>query len=815
MKEYDHHSIELKWQKIWEDKGIFKTPTELKFPEKKYYLLEMFPYPSGKLHMGHVRNYVIGDTIARFLRRNGHYLLYPMGYDSMGLPAENAAIKGGSTPWAWIRKCIEDMKVQQQQLGLSYDWNRLICTSDPQYYRWNQWIFLKFLERGLAYRKKAAINWCPACQTTLANEQAENGFCWRCSSKVEVRIKKQWYFKITDYAEELLEGLDSLQGWPEAVKIQQKNWIGKSEGAIVNFKLEESDYSLQVFTTRSDTLYGATFILIAPEHPDVMEIARGKIQKIKEFIDKTVLSSIKDKELKEKEGIYLGVNAVNPLNGRVIPVYAANFVFMEYGTGAIMSVPAHDQRDFEFAKKYDLDIIEVIRGTEEKYDGSKAYEGEGILINSGQFNDIPSIESKKEITDFLEKKGTGCHSVQYKLRDWLISRQRYWGAPIPVVYCPECGIVGVKENDLPVNLPEDVKFTGLGNPLETSENFKYTKCPDCNRQAERETDTMDTFVDSSWYFLRYINPEEDKAPFKTEDVNRWLPVDQYIGGIEHAVLHLLYSRFFTRALNDLGLVDFKEPFKNLLCQGMVIKDGAKMSKSKGNVVDPGDIIDKYGADTVRVFVLFASPPEKDLEWSDEGINGSYRFLKKLWNLVQDEANQPVPAGEFLHAGDGFNYILHKTIKEVTEDIIGEFHFNTAIAKIMELINEIKKYPSGSPQRKAGIRAAVSLIGPFAPYIASEMWEILGNNKPLDEEDWLEYDEKVIIKANKIIELPVTVNGKLRARLTVESGLGREEIIKIAKENEKIKPYIENKKIIKEIYVPDKIINFVVREVSTK
>jgi len=628
MKEYEHGLIEKKWQSIWEERGTFRTSTEIEDTDKKFYLLEMFPYPSGKLHMGHVRNYAIGDTVARYLRRNGYKLLYPMGYDAMGLPAENAAIKGNTTPKEWIAKCIEEMKEQQQRLGLSYDWDRLVNTSSEQYYRWNQWIFLKLYEKGLAYRKKAAINWCPSCLTTLANEQAENGYCWRCNAPVEVKVKEQWYFRITQYADELLEEIEKLDGWPCAVKVQQKNWIGRSSGALVDFKIEGSDYSIPVFTTRPDTLYGATFLLLAPQHPDVMEIASGDKESIQNFINKTVVSSISDKELKEKEGIYLGVNAINPLTGQAIPIYVANFVFMEYGTGAIMSVPAHDQRDFEFAAKYGLPVVEVIRGQQEKFDGKKAYEDEGIMVNSGSFNGMPSSEAIMKITDYLRSESIGSPSVQYKLRDWLISRQRYWGTPIPVIYCPECGILPVPEEDLPVRLPDDVEFSGVGNPLETSASYKNTECYKCGGRARRETDTMDTFVDSSWYFFRYVSPDSEAAPFISTQVNNWLPVDQYIGGIEHAVLHLLYARFFTKALADIGLTEVREPFKRLLCQGMVIKDGAKMSKSKGNVVDPGEIINKYGADTARLFILFASPPEKSLDWSDDGVNGSYRFLKK-------------------------------------------------------------------------------------------------------------------------------------------------------------------------------------------
>ncbi|MFW6172261.1 MAG: leucine--tRNA ligase [Elusimicrobiota bacterium] len=808
MKEFKPKKIEKKWINIWDKQGVFKTEDINESEKEKYYLLEMFPYPSGKLHMGHVRNYAIGDTVARFKRRKGFNLLYPMGYDAMGLPAENAAIQGNTMPQKWTKKCIKAMKNQQEKLGLSYDWDRMVNTSDPDYYKWNQWIFLKFLKEGLAYRKKASINWCPKCMTTLANEQVEDGKCWRCSTRVEVKVKKQWYFKITEYAEALLDGLKKLKGWPEAVKCQQENWIGKSRGAVVKFKLKESDYEIDVFTTRPDTLFGTTFILVAPQHPDIMEIAKGDKREIKEFINEVVVSSISQKEIKDKKGIYLGVDAINPLNGKEIPVYTANFVFMEYGTGAIMSVPAHDQRDFEFAKKYGLDIIEVIRGKDERYTGNEAYEGEGKLVNSEQFNGIHSKQAKQKITEYLEEKGIGESSVQYKLRDWLISRQRYWGTPIPVLYCEKCGIVPVPEEEIPIKLPRDVDFSGVGNPLKTSDSFKSGKCPVCAGKAERETDTMDTFVDSSWYFLRYVNPRENTRPFDTDDVNKWLPVDQYIGGIEHAVLHLLYSRFFTRALKDLNLVSFEEPFKNLLCQGMVLKDGAKMSKSKGNVVDPEEIINKYGADTARIFILFASPPEKDLEWSDEGVRGAYRFIKKLWNIVMEESEINHTVDD--QVNDEFKNLLHTTIKAVTLDISKDHHFNTAIARIMELTNELRRYKPGSVERKKGIETAVSLLGPFAPHAASEMWELLGKNGILDHQKWPEYNEETIRKTTGLIEIPVTINGKLRSKINIEKNEKKETVFKKARNDENIKSYLKDKDILKEIYVPGKIVNFVIK-----
>ncbi|NLB34748.1 MAG: leucine--tRNA ligase [Elusimicrobia bacterium] len=805
MREYNFSKIEKKWQKIWEDSNIFKTPEDSK---NKFYLLEMFPYPSGKLHMGHVRNYAIGDTLARFHRRKGRNLLYPIGYDAMGLPAENAAIKNKVMPSEWTKLCIAQMKEQQKVLGLSYDWARTVDTSSPDYYRWNQWIFLKFLEKGLAYRKKAVINYCSSCATTLANEQVESGLCWRCGTKAEAQVREQWYFKITDYAEELLEGLEELEGWPEAVKQQQRNWIGRSEGSFVDFEVEELDYTIEVFTTRPDTLYGSTFILMAPTHPDALFLAEsgdGDIEKIKDFIDRTVAAGSSPSEDKEKEGIALGITAVNPVNGESLPVYLANFVFMEYGTGAIMSVPAHDDRDFEFAKKYGLEIREVIRGKENKYDGSGAYIGEGKLVSSAEFTGMDSKQAILAIIEKLESMGKGRPTVQYKLRDWLISRQRYWGTPIPVVYCLKCGLRPIPETDLPIILPEDVEFSGTGNPLESSQNFLKASCPDCGGEAKRETDTMDTFVDSSWYFLRYLDPNNDNLPFERDLADNWLPVDQYIGGIEHAVLHLLYSRFFTRALKSLGLTSLKEPFKNLLCQGMVIKDGAKMSKSIGNTVDPQRVIDKYGADTARLFILFAAPPERDLDWSDEGIRGIFRFLKRLWDMAHEESES---SSENEVSAD-FRIIIEKTVSEVTQDIQKNFHFNTAIARIMELLNATRKHPAGSPERREGVKTAVSLIGPFAPHTASELWEVLGGNKPLDGEAWPSYDEDILREAAKSMEIPVTIGGKPRGLITVNENTSQEEAVEAAQRLPAVKDFLDNKKIIKIVYVPGRILNIVV------
>ncbi len=809
MKKYQADKIEIKWQKKWQEDNTFAVSNKVKETDK-YYLLEMFPYPSGRLHMGHVRNYVIGDTLARFLRRCGKKLLYPMGYDAMGLPAENAAIEGKSNPSAWTQRCIEEMKAQQKRLGLSYDWGRMINTSSSEYYGWNQWIFLKFLEKGLAYRKKAAINYCPGCRTTLANEQVEGGKCWRCSSEAELKIKKQWYFKITSYAQKLLDDLNQLGGWPKAVKTQQKNWIGRSPGALIKFKIEGSDRYIDVFTTRPDTIFGATFILIASRHPDIMDLAQGEKDKIKKFIDSTASEGGERSCDKEKRGIYLGIDAINPLTSEKIPVYSANFVFMEYGTGCIMCVPAHDQRDFEFAQKYGIPVKEVIKPCSGGAEADGAYEGEGVLVNSGKYDGIKSSQARKIITEYLKKSGVGEFSIQYKIRDWLISRQRYWGTPIPVIYCEDCGTVPVKYSDLPVELPTDVEFSGSGNPLETSRTFKKAPCPRCGKEGIRETDTMDTFVDSSWYFLRYINPDLKDVPFKPSDADRWLPVDQYIGGIEHAVLHLLYARFFTKALKDLGMTSISEPFKNLLCQGMVLKDGIKMSKSLGNVVDPQEIIERYGADTARIFVLFASPPQKDLEWSDEGVRGASRFLQRLWNMAAEEPEVPdtgEPEGSFLN-------MLHTKIKEVTFDIKENFQFNTAIARIMELVNETASLKPGSSARQQALKAAVQLLEPFAPHISEEMWEMMGGAGPLSAQPWPEYSDEIISRTAGKLEIPVTINGKLRAKIKINPGQAPEKVLKFAKEDETVLKYIKGGKLVKEIYVPDKIINLVVKKTNS-
>ncbi len=769
-------TIAEKWQKLWKENKIFKVSEDES--KKKFYCLEMFPYPSGKLHMGHVRNYSIGDAYARFKRMQGFNVLYPMGYDSFGLPAENAAIKHKTKPKEWTENCIRMMREQQEQLGFSYDWDRIVETYKPEYYKWNQWIFLKFYEKGLVYRKKAAVNWCPKCKTVLANEQVIDGKCWRCKTKVEVKHIEQWFLKITEYADELLEDLKELD-WPERVKVMQKNWIGRSEGVLVKFPLvepldsEDNKNYIEIFTTRPDTLYGVTFLVFAPEHPMVMELVKGTEyeDKVKEFIRKVVIEekTTRTSEEKEKEGLFIGKYAINPLTNEKIPIYVANFVLMDYGTGAIMAVPTHDQRDFEFAKKYNIPMKVVIQpkdGYELKPEKMiRAYEGPGNLVNSDIFNGLDNEEAKEEIIKYLEEKGFGKRSVQYKLRDWLISRQRYWGTPIPFVKCPEHGYVPVPYEELPITLPKDVEFTGEGNPLKTSKTFLKAKCPICGREAERETDTMDTFFDSSWYFLRYCSPREEKAPFNKKAVDYWMPVDQYIGGIEHAVLHLLYSRFFTKALRDLGLLKINEPFKRLLTQGMVLKDGEAMSKSKGNIVDPGEIIDKYGPDTARMFILVTASPEKELEWSDEGVDKVYKFLMKYYDFVLKNKEELSKVKESIN---NINYeglsnkekfllsLTHRTIREVHDDL-ENFRMNIAIQKTMRLINEaIKNYGVvNNTLIKEMIEKATLLLSPITPHVCEEVWHLLGNKDFVSLEKWPRVNSEFVNE--KIEELYKVIN----------------------------------------------------------
>lgn len=823
---YKHEAVEGKWQRNWVKDGIFKVGEKSK--AGKYYCLEMFPYPSGKIHMGHVRNYAIGDVVARFHIMKGFNVLHPMGWDAFGMPAENAAIEHQIHPAVWTKDNIGYMKEQLMKLGLSYDWDRELATCDPDYYRWNQWFFLKMYEKGLAYRKESSVNWCEKCQTVLANEQVEDGACWRCGGEVVQRELEGWFFKITDYADELLEGCRMLEEkWPERVLAMQRNWIGRSEGAEIEFPFTDREGALKVFTTRQDTLYGATFMSLAPEHPLALDLCRGKPEEneVKSFIErcrKEDRIALASGEI-SKEGVFTGSYCINPVTKEKIPIWLANFVLMEYGTGAVMAVPAHDQRDFDFAMKYGLTIRKVILDPEadrEESELKEAYEDDGILANSGQFNGLTSRETREKIVVYLEKKGIGRHAVNYRLRDWGISRQRYWGTPIPIIYCPKCGIVPVPYKDLPVVLPEDIKFEYEGgSSLARDESYYRTSCPGCGGEARRDTDTMDTFMDSSWYFIKFTSMPYGKEPLEKTKVDYWMPVDQYIGGIEHAILHLMYSRFFTRVLRDLGLVKLDEPFAHLLTQGMVIKDGAKMSKSKGNVVDPDQLIQKYGADTARLFSLFASPPEKDLEWSDEGVEGAFRFLKRVWRLVQKWAPElkDLPDAEesrnLSGQADAIRKMTHRTVKKVTNDISKRFHFNTAVSALMEMVNMIGGIEKLDKEddmvfMKDALRKMLLLLTPFAPHICEELWRATGGTGYASLQPWPEWTEEFI--AEKTVTIVVQVNGKMRGRLMLDAGASEEEVVKAAVADEKIKKHLSGKKPAKSIYVPGRLVNLVVR-----
>ncbi|UUV16269.1 leucine--tRNA ligase [Clostridioides difficile] len=806
MSVYNFKEVESKWQKIWKDNNQYKMDTA-QTEKPNYYTLEMFPYPSGKIHMGHVRNYSIGDVVARFKKMEGYNVLHPMGWDSFGLPAENAAIKHGIHPHKWTMENIEEMKEQLNLLGISYDWDKEVATSTPEYYRFTQEIFLKFLEYGLAYKKKSYVNWCPSCETVLANEQVVQGACERCKATVLKKDLEQWYFKTTEFAEELLNDLDTLDGWPEKVKTMQKNWIGKSTGADLVFDIDGTDKSMTVFTTRPDTTYGVTYMVLAPEHELVKELVAGTEYEadVEAFVQKmhTMTEIERTAADVEKEGMFIGRYVINPLNGKKVPLWIANYVLVEYGTGAIMAVPAHDERDRDFAEKYNLDIIDVI--TEDNK-----------MINSEEFNGLDASEGFEGIIDKLEKEGRGKRTINYRLRDWLVSRQRYWGCPIPVVYCDECGIVPVKKEDLPVLLPTDVEFTGKGeSPLTTSKQFMSTTCPHCGKPARREVDTMDTFVDSSWYFLRYVDSNNENEPFSKELVNRWHPVDQYIGGVEHAIMHLLYARWFVKAFKSMGMVDFNEPFKNLLTQGMVLMDGSKMSKSKGNTVSPMDIIDEYGADTARLFVLFAAPPERDLDWSEQGVDGCFRFLNRVYRLVDELADvvkKDVEFGELNSQDKDMRYTIHSTLKKVTADLSEKFGFNTAISALMELINDMYKYKEldniNEAVIKEGVQTIVTIIAPFAPHLGEELWTMIGKEGSVFDIDWPKYDEKALVKDE--IEVVVQVNGKVRGKLTVNSNISKDEMEKVALEDEKIKGLVEGKTIVKVVAVPKKLVNVVVK-----
>ncbi len=815
MREYNPKDIESKWQRVWEEKGVFEVNEDKK--KKKYYCLEMFPYPSGRIHMGHVRNYTIGDVVARFWRMKGFNVLHPMGWDAFGLPAENAAIKYGYHPKVWTEENIKYMKLQMTKMGFSYCWKREVNTSAPEYYRWNQWIFIKMFEKGLAYKKNSLVNWCPGCKTVLANEQVISGKCWRCDADVELKELEQWFLKTTHYAEDLLKDHELLKDWPENVILMQKNWIGMSEGAYIDFPVLESGEKIKVFTTRIDTIYGATFMVLSPQHPLISHLIQNLKEKdnIQKWLEKAKKETYMSRtENFEKEGLFTGRFALNPFTNSKIPIWVANYVLMEYGTGAIMAVPAHDSRDYEFAKKYRLEIKDVIR-PEKEISKMEVFEDDGILINSGEFSGLSSEEARKRMTEFVERKGIGKGVVLYRLKDWGISRQRYWGTPIPIINCESCGLVPVPYEDLPVRLPENIEIKGIGgNPLEKCEDFVNTVCPKCKRRARRETDTMDTFFDSSWYFLRYTSPEEENLPFSPEKASYWMPTDIYIGGVEHAILHLIYSRFFTKFLRDIGLVNVKEPFPRLLTQGMVTLGGSAMSKSKGNIVDPDDIIEKYGADTLRLFILFAAPPDKDLEWSDKGIEGCYRFINRVWKLITEnwEKVKDDKVEKIKEKNNKISKRTHQLIKRITVNLQKRMHLNTAISSLMEYVNFLyqnkeeclKKMDGRATLREAFVNL-VKLLSPFTPHLSEELWEIMGEGEILSVSDWPKWDEE-LAKEEKVTVI-VQINGRVRGRLTLPTGSSEEEVIEEVFKDSKIRFYLEKKKILKKVWVQDKIISF--------
>lgn len=819
-EKYNFKDIEKKWQKYWADNNTFKTGEDRS--KEKYYVLEMFPYPSGKLHMGHVRNYSIGDVIARYHTMTGKNVLHPMGYDSFGLPAENAAIKHGIHPATWTIDNMKEMTQQLKELGFAYDWDRSVATCMPEYYKWMQWIFIQFYKKGLAYKKENPVNWCPSCQTVLANEQVVDGACERCKTPVGKKELSQWYFKITDYADRLLENLEKLEGWPSKVKTMQKNWIGKSIGAEVDFDIEGFDKKLKIFTTRADTLYGVTYMVLAPEHEYVHELIHGTenettaLEYIEEISHK---SDIERTSSNEKTGVFLGRYAINPLNGKKVPIFISDYVLRDYGTGAIMAVPAHDQRDFEFAKKFDCEIIPVVQPKEaiDLDNLTEAFEAEGTLINSGNFDGMENTNAIEKVIDLLEEKGIGKKSINYRLRDWLISRQRYWGTPIPMIYCEHCGWVPEKEENLPVLLPTDVEFTGKGeSPLTTSKTFADTTCPVCGAPAKRELDTMDTFLDSSWYFLRYTDAKNDKEAFNKEKQDYWMNVDQYIGGVEHAILHLMYARFFQMALYDLGYTTCEEPFKNLLTQGMVIKDGAKMSKSLGNVVSPETIIEKYGADTARLFILFAAPPERELDWSDAGVEGSFRFLNRVYRLVYELADLTNNVSSDVKIENEEDkklaFFLNKAVKKVGEDISKRFNFNTAISSIMELVNAMYKQKElenpNLPLLKEALEKLILILSPFAPHICEELWQAVGNTESVYNASWPTFDASALTQDT--VEIVVQINGKIKEKMNVDAALGKDELAEFVMKSDSVAALIDGSEIVKVISVPKKLVNIVIK-----
>jgi leucyl-tRNA synthetase len=824
---YEPRRLEEKWQQIWQERRLFEAPEDSSRP--KYYVLEMFPYPSGRIHMGHVRNYTIGDVVARYKRMRGFNVLHPMGWDAFGLPAENAALARKLHPADWTYDNIAYMRGQLKELGYSYDWPRELTTCDPDYYRWEQLIFIEMFQRGLAYKKKAPVNWCPKCETVLANEQVEGGLCWRCDSGVYLKELEQWFFKITTYAEELLGDLEVLTHWPERVLTMQRNWIGKSQGAEIHFPLKDGGEPISVFTTRQDTLWGATFMSLAPEHPLALTLSRGTSQEapVRAFVEHWQAQDRSRGVLEEltKEGVFTGRYCLNPVTGWEMPIYVANFVLMEYGAGAVMAVPAHDQRDFEFARKYGLPIKVVIQPPGEELraeDLPAAYEDEGTLVYSGDFSRMASAPAREAIALFLEEKGLGRRAVHFRLRDWLISRQRYWGAPIPIIYCGKCGLVPVPETDLPVKLPLDVSLTGEGcSPLAQLPSFTDVPCPACGGPGKREADTMDTFVESSWYFLRYACADYREGPLDGKRVDYWLPVDQYIGGIEHAVLHLLYARFFTKVLRDLGLARLDEPFTRLLTQGMVLKDGAKMAKSKGNVVDPDDMIKAYGTDTTRLFLLFAAPPERDLEWSDQGVLGGHRFLHRLWALGHNllpgvkEAAKYEGDGAGLSPGLGeFRRLAHQTIHKVSADIEDRFHFNTAIAAVMELVNafyQAVERHAGEDQAlsvfREALEAVLLLLYPMVPHITEELWEKLGYNIPLQLAPWPQARPEALRAA--AVTVVIQINGKVRSRIVIPAGSTDREIEEAALNDAAVQRWLQGRSPQRVVVARGKLVNIVI------
>jgi leucyl-tRNA synthetase len=861
-RDYNSESVELKWQEFWDQTRLFRVEEDLTKP--KYYLLEMFPYPSGKIHMGHVRNYAIGDLVARYKRMKGFNVLHPMGWDAFGMPAENAAIANNTHPAKWTYANIDAMRSQLKRLGFSYDWDRELATCAPEYYRWEQWLFVNMFKKGMVYRKEASVNWCEDCRTVLANEQVEGDQCWRCGRLVVQKELDQWFFRITDYADDLLDYCDRLPGWPEKVVTMQRNWIGKSVGAEIRFPFENGDGHVSVFTTRQDTVFGATFMCMAPEHPMVLKLAVGTPEEetVRSFVERMRLQdkAKRTSDDYEKEGVFVGAHCINPFTGRKMPVYTANFALMEYGTGAVMAVPAHDQRDFEFARKYGLDIVVVIQPEGETLEPetmTEAYVGEGILVRSGQFDGLANMKALDAIADALEADKMGKRAINFRLRDWGISRQRYWGAPIPVVYCDRCGVVPVPEEDLPVVLPEEAEMLEGGkSPLPTLEGFVRADCPACGHSdARRETDTMDTFVESSWYFERYCSPGYEQGMFDRQAVGYWMPVDQYIGGIEHAILHLLYSRYFTRVLKDFDLVSYKEPFTRLLTQGMVCKETTKcpqhgflypqevlngqdgptcehcgsrveigriekMSKSKRNVVDPNALIEKYGADTMRLFCLFAAPPERDLDWSDQGVEGSYRFLKKVWRLVAEHEARFRGAKRFEEgqalSGDlkTLHKKTHQTIKRVTNDIEDRFHFNTAISAVMELVNTLQAVKDnllateeGASVARFAVETVILLLSPMVPHFSEELWEALGNSGSVLQVPWPGYLEKAIEEDTLLIV--IQVNGKVRSRFSIDADADDETIQTAALADERIVSRIGDRPLKKVVVVKKKLVNIVV------